>query len=175
MVDECFGGAPTRRDAVQSMILRARGAELLFIGRLRSHRRERAHALLSQLADSESGMRYLRAALDQVRSSAEVARLGDEDVLDEVAIQIAQGRLTLIPLRPEEAIVPPIQGSEAQSPPPEAIEPEPETPAEVKPAEAEDEMLAAVDAAAQAATLIKAAEEGVPFCEECAKPRARAA
>jgi len=163
------------------MIFRRNGGDLLFIGRARPHGRARAHAILERMGASEEGMRYLRAILDEGSAGAQGASFADEDVLAALAEQIAQDKLTLVALRPGEAPVPPLQGEAAAEPAPEALPPEEAEappPAESTPpaaAEPADEMLASLDAAAQAATLVQAAEEGTPFCEVCEKARTQAA
>jgi hypothetical protein len=72
---------------------------------------------------SHDGLRYLRAVLAEESAATESEGLGDEDVIDALAARIAQGKLTLVTLRPEEAPVPPLQGDEAPAGPPEAVEP----------------------------------------------------
>lgn len=136
-------------------------------------RDERAALLfLRQLvAVDGEGYARVRRLLREQRFATRALRFDDDSVLHTLAAHIASSELLVhatdeplvryhFPEPVEEAAPAPIEVA--------AVAPEPEPPPPVTPAEFED-------VEAQVAALRQAAEEGMPFCEECQKAREQAA
>lgn len=170
--------------AENRVFVRRREGELFFLGHARALELQRARAFAEKMAKSAEGLAYLRAALrigtpDTTHESAEPA-----EIIEAVSKQLVSGRLILIAKRPLEADVPPVQGtsssdSSSSQSQDSAAEPAKSETASSKNSdeaaateEAQDEAVADVDQEEQAATLAAAAEDGAPFCEECAKAAA---
>ncbi|WP_418320994.1 hypothetical protein [Piscinibacter sakaiensis] len=115
----------------------------------------------------------LRLVADDGSESFEISRRSDTDLVDMLAQRIDNGELricnrlarheepmVLTPVRPVPPKEPPPPVSRRRSAPVAAPPPEPTT------------MPATVDVAAMAAVLTSAAQEGVPFCEICARAQA---
>lgn len=119
---------------------------------------------LSHSLTDHSGMHELRQQLYHAGCHSEVARLTDDEVLDEVTrlfqtgeLRIDEGKVEVKKkgggsIAPPEAAAPPV----AAPPPPQA--------APVPEATDPDTLPPNLDAATQAATLQAAAAQGAPFC-----------
>lgn len=122
-----------------------------------------ALAMLRDIGSDRAGMAELRRLHARELGRSALHRVPDAQVIMQLAERVAAGALTIALVRAPAPGAPPesqeSQGGAAESPP--ATPPAPE-----------DEMLADVDAEAQAATLVRAAEQGTPFCEECEKKAA---
>jgi hypothetical protein len=116
----------------------------------------------------------MRKALQEVGLSFSVTRLRDEDVMEQVANLIKRGvwhvcepvmpvYKIIASLTPSFIPVPRRSPVSSQSASPAATAPEPPT------------LAANADQAGIAAVLTQAAQNGSPFCEECAKAAAAAA
>jgi hypothetical protein len=93
---------------------------------------------------------------------------GTQNLLDEIARMMVSGQLLIVEQRglvDKNHLSLKVSTDEAPAPPPQrATEPEPE--------EEVPTFVAEHDGQAQAATLIAAAQSGVPFCEECTRAEA---
>jgi hypothetical protein len=113
---------------------------------------------------------------------APVDRLTDPQVLDLVASALVSGALRLTPAqsRPRysftfaSASAAPAESPEPPPPPPKSPEPAP-APVTKSPVSAPTDPAVQDQQDRQAATLVRAAKEGTPFCEECEKRRRRSA
>lgn len=113
----------------------------------------------------DAAIEQLRLKTDALADGGDLSRLDDHTLLDTLAVAIAEHRLRepglrprLLPIAPAEAPPPaPASGGRGRAPSvaAPAVPDEPE-----------------LDAAAMAAVLVQAAQDGVPFCEECEKARA---
>ncbi len=125
-----------------------------------------------------SGMALLRRFAAYSGGQTSLSRMSDHQLLKLLAAGISNQQIQVV-LHKGSA---PLTGGAGQPAPPSTPTPQPRAsvtrpaPLEsIKPVTApppiEETILAAVDPAAQAATLRSAAQSGAPFCEECAKAR----
>lgn len=125
-----------------------------------------ARRWLADLRQDPLAVTRLRAMLAEDSPRFHLNRLGDEEVFAVLSRLLCRGELQAVVRR--DAL---IGGPSAESPP-EAVQAAPEKPVRTPPPGPEPEAStfeADHDAAAQADVLRAAAEEGVPFCEECAQ------
>lgn len=120
--------------------------------------------LAASIGDDAALARLRRTTLS-LADGADLSRLDDHALLDDLAAAVAEGRLRaagprprLLPFVPEAAPAP------APAAPARARRSAPATP-DVPPE-------ADLDVAAMVAVLVQAARDGVPFCEECERARA---
>lgn len=125
-----------------------------------------------------AGLQALRADASCVDEGEDLSRLDDHALLDLLAAQISAGVMRVCGQRSETTLYRLVLTQAAAPPPAPAPSPAP-TPARGSaappPLAAVDSTFpASLDVAAMVATLRQAAQEGVPFCEECAKADAEA-
>ncbi len=132
-----------------------------------------ALALLRRIATDRSVMLELRRLYMEETSRSSCQGIQDDVVLLQLAERIGRGALSVSAFQHPEHPGPPegesstialVVNQAADATQQAAKKQE----AKEEPA---DDMLASVDPAKQAAALVQAAEEGVPFCEECEKKR----
>jgi len=132
---------------------------------------------LSPSLDDDASTSLLRAAALALTDGSDLSRVDSHTLVDQLAAALADGRLRdnrgadslkLLRLIPAAAPAPP--------PPPPAAAPSPRPQAAPPaPAPVESTFDAGLDVAAMVAVLVQAAQDGVPFCEECARAAAHAA
>ena len=137
--------------------------------------REDARTYLRRFTGRPDVVRQLRAILGQ--ESFSVGRLADHEVVDQCAARLAQRRLCVV--LAEAAVASTHQATgiarrdvvRAAPPPSRPAAPRPAAgrPQAVAQPPAQADPLARIDHDAQAAVLVRAARDGVPFCEECEK------
>ncbi len=106
------------------------------------------------------------------------AKISDQQLVDDLALQLAQGTMVVMqtPHIPETFMGPPI-GSvemtprEVEQEAKAGLAPEAAPPVETPAPAPEPATLENVNESAQAEALTQAAEDGVPFCEECEKAK----
>lgn len=103
------------------------------------------------------------------------SRLDDAQVKQQLAVALDDGRLRTgagarVVLHGLGQVLAPVA-----APPPPAPAPSPRAAPAAAPSPAETTFGADLDVAAQVAALVQAAQDGVPFCEECAKAAAQRA
>lgn len=117
----------------------------------------------------DARMAVLRRLAWSLRDGTDWSRVDDQGVVEQLhafasRLPVREGRLLLQRLAP-----PPV--AEAAAPPAPAAAPR-AAPAATPPAPAAETTFGAdVDVAAQVAALVQAAQDGVPFCEECERAR----
>jgi len=115
----------------------------------------------------------LRALMHELAPGVELLRASDHQLADLLASALVSGRIrwdTRGARRPLLALAPP-PGAPAAAPPPPASASR-SAPAAAPPPAPDSTFDDELDAAAMAAVLQQAAQDGVPFCEECAKAAA---
>jgi hypothetical protein len=120
-------------------------------------------------------MSELRATLTAAAGSNAQRWADDNRVLQEVAARLSSGEFYVCaessyPINTPIAAVTPPDAAPVEVPPP----PPPPSPAPKPPPEPEPSLSPDADAAQIAAVLQQAAQEGTPFCEECARLAAQA-
>lgn len=135
----------------------------------------------SALADAAAGMAadlvdagavaQLRLRAHALGDGADLSRLDHHAVAAVLAQALDRGRLTLAGAPPR---LLPLARVAAPAPPPPAPAPTPRRAAPAAPAAAPAMTFGAeLDVAAMVRVLVQAAQDGVPFCEECAKAAAQ--
>lgn len=132
---------------------------------------------LAPSLDDDAGSGLLRGAAVALADGSDISRFDGHMLVDQLAAALADGRLRdvrgagamkMLRLVPVATPAPP--------PPPPAPAPSPRAQAAgPAPAPAESTFDAGLDVAAMVAVLVRAAQDGVPFCEECASAAAEAA
>jgi hypothetical protein len=129
---------------------------------------------LAPSLDDDAHTSLLRSAALALAHGSDLSRFDGHALVDQLAAALADGRLRdnrgagvlkMLRLVPAAALAPP--------PPPPAAAPSPRPQAAPPaPAPVESTFEVDLDVAAMEAVLVQAAQDGVPFCEECAKAAA---
>ena len=133
-----------------------------------------AAAFLRNFADDPFALRGFQSVLAQLGDSGSVQEMRDQWI-DRLARHLSSGRVTVVEQTPRSPGGKSTEGSQTASapiPPPVPRRLEQAVPVVVP--DPPTFSPATVDEEAQVQTLIKAAEDGTPFCEECAKAAAAA-
>jgi hypothetical protein len=126
-------------------------------------------ALLAH-AGPDTGQARLRAELAALGLDESAPRLTDHDVLALLDAPLTSGRLTLAPAAALKLL------GQGKAPAAGPVPPDPPRAAPAAaPAPPPEEPALDLDVPAMVQTLLAAARDGVPFCEECAKAAAAAA
>lgn len=132
-----------------------------------------AHAAAGVAADlvDAGAVAQLRLRAAALGDGADLSRVDDHAVATAIAQALDRGRLTLAGAPPR---LLPLAPAAAPAPPPPAPAPSPRRAAPAAPAAAPATTFGAeLDVAAMVRVLVQAAQDGVPFCEECAKAAAQ--
>ena len=131
-----------------------------------------ARLCVGRLAGDEPGLARLRLLAMAIGAEASPARADDQALLDQIAAGITAGSVRVCgavsTLRLYGLVATPARAS-APAAPPAA----PPRAASAMAAAAETTFGPDLDVAAMVAVLVQAAQQGVPFCEECAKAAAK--
>lgn len=117
----------------------------------------------------------LRLAAPLLADGTDWSRVDDQALLDQIGAALAQGRLLIgatqqLQMRRLVSAEPP-----APAPPPPPPASAPRSAPAAAPPPAETTFGSELDVQAMVAVLVQAAQDGVPFCEECARAAAEAA
>jgi hypothetical protein len=129
---------------------------------------------LSPSLDDDASSGLLRSSMLALADGSDLSRYDGHMLVDQLAAALADGRLrdgrdpaALKLLR----LVPVAAPAPAPPPPAPAPSPRPQA-ASLAPAPVETTFGSDLDVAAMVAVLVQAAQDGVPFCEECARAAA---
>jgi hypothetical protein len=132
-----------------------------------------ARQWLARAVGDDTSMAWLRQRALALADGTELSRIDDHQLVDHVAAAVAAGRLRTSGAAPRlQRLVP----AEAPAPTPSpSPAPRPSTPRAAPvaaPAAVETTFGSDLEVAAMVAVLVQAAQDGTPFCEECAKAAA---
>jgi len=136
-----------------------------------------ARQQLAPAAIDDAALAPLRTLAVALADGTDWSRADDHQLIDQLAAALARGRLrTGAAAAPKlSRLVPTVAPAPAPAPPPPAASsPRPSAPVAAPPP-AETTFGSELDVAAMVAVLQQAAQDGVPFCEECARAAAEAA
>jgi hypothetical protein len=133
-----------------------------------------ARLWLAPAVGDDAALAALRLAALALADGTELSRLDDHQLFDHLAALVADGRLRTAGARPElRRLV--LAAAPAPAPAPLPVAPAPRAAPVAPPPAAETTFGSELDVAAMVAVLVQAAQDGVPFCEECARAAAEAA
>jgi hypothetical protein len=133
-----------------------------------------ARLWLAHAVGDDATLAAQRLAALALVDGTELSRLDDHQLIDHLAAAVAHGRLRTAGARPAlRRLVVAAAPAPAPAPPPPAAAPR-AAPVAPPPA-VESTFGSELDVAAMVAVLVQAAQDGVPFCEECARAAAEAA
>jgi hypothetical protein len=128
-----------------------------------------ARQWLAHAVGDDAALAALRLMTLGLADGTELSRLDDHQLIDQLATAVADGRLRTTGARPKlRRLVPTTAPAPAPSPVASARRAAPVAP----PPAAETTFGSDLDVAAMVAVLVQAAQDGVPFCEECARAAA---
>ena len=133
-----------------------------------------ARQWLARSVGDAAAVAALRRTALALADGTDLSRIDDHQLLDQLAAAAAAGRLRSTGAPPELlrlVTAPALVAAPAPSPRPSASRAAPAAP----PSAVETTFDSDLDAAAMAAVLVQASQDGVPFCEECAKAAAKRA
>jgi hypothetical protein len=133
-----------------------------------------ARLWLAHLIGDDAALASLRLKALALTDGTELSQLDDQALIDHLAVAVAEGRLRIGGVRPElrRLVVGPAPAPATRPPPAAPVRREA---AAAPPAAVETTFGSELDVAAMVAVLVQAAQDGVPFCEECARAAAEAA
>jgi hypothetical protein len=135
---------------------------------------ESARLWLAHAIGDDAVLAALRMTTLGLADGTELSRLDEHQLVDHLAAAVAAGRLRTTGARPElRRLVIAAAPAPAPAPPPAA--PARRAAPVAPPAPVETTFGSELDVAAMVAVLVQAAQDGVPFCEECAQAAAEAA
>jgi hypothetical protein len=130
-----------------------------------------ARQWLAPAVGDDAALAALRLMTLGLADGTELSRLDDQQLVDHLATAIADGRLRSAGVRPVlRRLVP--APAPAQAPTPAPVTSARRAAPVVPPPAAESTFGSGLDVAAMVAVLVRAAQDGVPFCEECARAAA---
>ena len=135
---------------------------------------ESARLWLANAVGDDAPLATLRLTALTMADGTELSRLDDHQLVDHLAASVATGRLRSAGARPKlRRLVLAAAPAPAPAPPPPAAarRAAPVAP----PAAVEGTFGSELDVAAMVAVLVQAAQDGVPFCEECTRAAAEVA
>ena len=136
-----------------------------------------ARQWLAQAAGDDAAMATLRLSALSLSDGIDISRLDDQQLIEQLAPALAAGRLPGLGPTRTAAMYKLVLARPPAPPPPPPVpssRPAAASPA-AAPAEAETTFGSELDVAAMVAVLVQAAQDGMPFCAECAKAAARVA
>jgi len=128
----------------------------------------------SAIVDGAASARLRLAALG-LGDGSDLSRCDDHQIVELLGAAVAQGRLAAGPVAAPQLLKLPTSAPPAAAPPPPAPAAAPRAAAAAQASVAETTFGAELDVAAMVVALQQAAQDGVPFCEECARAAAEAA
>jgi hypothetical protein len=134
---------------------------------------ESARLWLAHTIGDDAVLAALRVTTLVLADGTELSRLDEHQLVDHLAAAVANGRLRAAGSRP--ALRRLVAAAPAPAPAPPAAAPARRAAPVAPPAPVETTFGSELDVAAMVAVLVQAAQDGVPFCEECAQAAAEAA
>jgi hypothetical protein len=125
----------------------------------------------SAIVDGAASARLRLAALG-LGDGSDLSRCDDHQIVELLGAAVAQGRLAAGPVAAPQLLRLATAAPPTAAPPPPAAAPRAAAAAAAAPTVAETTFGAELDVAAMVAVLVQAAQDGVPFCEECARAAA---
>jgi len=137
-----------------------------------------ARERVAAAAGDSAAVLPLRLVAPALADGTDWSRVDDQAVVDQIGAALAQGRLLIgatqqLQLRRLVSAEPPVPPP--PPPPPAAASAPRSAPAAAPPPAVETTFGSELDVQAMVAVLVQAAQDGVPFCEECARAAAEAA
>ncbi len=125
----------------------------------------------SAIVDGAASAQLRMAALG-LGDGGDLSRCDDHQLVELLGAAVAQGRLATGPVAAPQLLRLPTASPPVAAPPPPPPAAAPRAAAAAPASAAETTFGAELDVAAMVAVLVQAAQDGVPFCEECARAAA---